>query len=101
MNDTMNDTNNTATAEAILLQLAQNLAEKIGEPYATVKLDAYADGNICWTCYTSKTRHTSASTFADALAAQFDHAKNAAKLRAEAAELLAKAAALEAMEAAQ
>lgn len=97
MNNTMNNTNDGhATAETILRQMAQDLAAKIGESYASVKIEAYADGRITWTCYTAKTRHTYAPSFADALAAQFDHTSNAAKLREDAAALLARADAMEA-----
>lgn len=95
----MNNTNTNdghATAETILRQMAQDLAAKIGESYASVKLEAYADGTILWTCYTAKTRHTYAPSFADALAAQFNHAGNATKLREEAAAMLAMADAMEA-----
>jgi len=92
---------NTDTAEAVLLGLSKDLAEQVGNNYASVKLEAYADGTLKWTCYTAATRHTDGPTFEAALAGQFDHVATAATMRAQAAELLDKAAALDAQEDAQ
>lgn len=82
--------------ESYMKELAEHLAAQVGDNYVSVLFKANVNGIANWSCYTHNSgKHTDGPTFAEASRQQCDNAANAAALRGAAAELLAKAEALE------
>ena len=79
-----------------MAELAKVLGEQTGEKtYNLVRLDVNISGKIEWNCYTPSAGWNEGKTWQEASSKTASRAQIAAKLRDQAADLLAKAAALE------
>jgi len=82
--------------ESLLAELAQDIATTTGEHrYAVVSVEVNVNGSVEWRSYTPSMGWNAGKTWAETRDKSISRVQVAEKLRREAADLLAKAAALE------